>query len=556
MAKSTAATASMSDAMAAVRSIPLSQLKLAEEAPAELGLVVRKSRSTPESDAELKANIAHYGIILPLVFKHYKGQNYVTAGNRRLRLARELYGADSAATIGAIDTALFPGHDPREIALATNISLPPHPVDRYDVIAMLLKEGMKPKDAQLRFSMSDRQLGQVMAVAKLSPVVREAWRSAKIDAATAHAFTLCPDKKEQEKIFARLDKSGDLDNDWRVRDALLPVKQRDVGKFAEFAGREFEKAGGKITRDMFGTDHQVDDVSLLKSVAQQKLADEAAKLVKAGWAWAINKPQNSYMFSHSKPDNTKALSKAQQDAVIAFHDEEPLPVEGADLVEILTLSYSPALRARAGCFVDVSEDGGLAVDFGLIKPEERKKVETQERAKTTKAKKAKARAAGAPVEITKALTERLAMQIARATKAALQLTATSTRDPLHAQLCAIVAMSINSDSAWNTYTHEVKQRIDAIREAIDAKVMNKTVATHADLDDYFGSVSREACGAALIECGYKEKLPAKKADAAKLAIAFCGKADWLPPQLRTIHYDGPQAKKVAAKKPAKKGGRR
>lgn len=43
------------------------------------------------------------------------------------------------------------------------------------------------------------------------------------------------------------------------------------------------------------------------------------------------------------------------------------------------------------------------------------------------------------------------------------------------------------------------------------------------------------------------KVAAKpKADVTKFAIANVPKTGWLPPELRTMHYDGPGAKKVAA----------
>src|SRR5258708_24145984 len=97
-----------------------------------------------------------------------------------------------------------------------NLSLPPHLVERYELIVTLTKDlHLSPKDAQLRFGMTDRQFNQVMALGKMAPVVRKAWRDGVIDAKTAQIFTLESDPKDQEKIFESLAKGNNLSH-WNV----------------------------------------------------------------------------------------------------------------------------------------------------------------------------------------------------------------------------------------------------------------------------------------------------------------------------------------------------
>jgi ParB family transcriptional regulator, chromosome partitioning protein len=98
-----------------------------------------------------------------------------------------------------------------------------------------------------------------------------------------------------------------------------------------------------------------------------------------------------------------------------------------------------------------------------------------------------------------------------------------------------------------------------ICNAIDPAAMKAALIGLFDAEDYFESVPRAMCLAALEEMkigetGLKQLAGAKKADVAKAAAEAARKQGWLPIELRTAHYDGP-AKGAPKKTPAKRGAK-
>ncbi len=209
-----------------VSMMPISKLHFAYEAPEALGFKVRKGNDE-EGLPTLEASIRAHGIIAPLVIKQHKGTVYVVAGNRRLKLLRKIHGDDDVA-IPIVDADAYDG-DVREIAMATNISLPPHPVDRYEIITTLISEGMTAEDAMQRFGMSDRQFRQTMKLGSLSPTIRELWRNGEIDAAAAQAFTLA-DPEDQDGILKKVQNEAKNWRNGRVEaDRVLADVRGDSG---------------------------------------------------------------------------------------------------------------------------------------------------------------------------------------------------------------------------------------------------------------------------------------------------------------------------------------
>ena len=120
---------------------------------------------------------------------------------------------------------------------------------------------------------------------------------------------------------------------------------------------------------------------------------------------------------------------------------------------------------------------------------------------------------------------------------------------------------------------EDREEDRALLEALDPKRLNAQLRAHFDAGDYFGGVTAQACKDAIALCDPKYPFTGKekKSDLARLAADLVkqsnagGKPGYLPPEMRTAHYDGPAPKaptrpaaktKTAAKaKPAKKKAR-
>lgn len=584
--------------------IGLKRLKLASEVEG-FKTIARKAPDNALSFAQLKASIVHRGILNPIVFERHDKDLVVIAGNRRVKVLRELY-PTLDVDIPAIDVDTLPGGTPLEIALATNISLPQHPVDQYEIISGLIRDGMTREDAGARFALGSRQLGQVLALGGLCNEVREAWRAGEIDAKVAAGFTLCKDLTEQTKAFAQLKKGGRIDA-WAVRHRFTG-KQSEIGHLVEFITPEaYEAAGGKANRDLFGTDHTVTDVPLAKRLAHEKLMAACEQLKGDGWSWAIETPSDTYNYGRIEGRTSKATEAERVELDrLAHGDDDDDTDRYQDLKrEIASRGYTPELRAKSGCFVSINRDGKLSVDPGRVKPEEKRKVEAQVRGKTAKAKKAKAIAGGAAGIISNALMQRMSEWLTNAAEATLAKNGDIALAVLIAgflaqgdktvdveerglrrkreghdyegtrklialdgalrvaldqsvalritQLAAIAGASLDFQS-FNAEHPPLKDKgVAAVVAALPAKTFNAAIAACFDREDYFKSVSRELIQAATTDCfGKNTKLAVKKADAVTWAVKNIP-ASWLPPELRSVHYEGPSRTPATVKAAKSKG---
>lgn len=593
--------------------IEASKLRFAREAPKELGLQVRKSSDrNAMSDAELEALIRHHGILIPLVFKRHDGQLYVTAGNRRLRMVRKIDGEGSNRYLPALDTDELTGDD-RAIAHATNAALPVHPVDRFELISSYQKT-LSAVDIQERFGLSARQYAQTMRLAGMAPIVREAWREGQINSDIARAFALSDDPAQQEKIFKSLIKDDNV-SEHAVRSRLIG-NQHQIGPMVEFVGvAECIKAGVHVNEDLFGTvRHTVaqGDISKLKKLVDQKIEAECARLIEAGWSFAVPKDavQNNWFYYGTQNPSGKAEASEEQQArldavkaALANADADSTLVDdleeevSAIEEEIKANAYSEAQRKKGGCFVSFTNGGKLSVEYGRTKPEERKAAAAVDRRENGTAKAKPKPAVGGAV-ISQALAWRLSDQLTNAIGAALakqpQLALAalvagfasdgvacevrnmwvrqhSNKKPSFegifdanrgqtlenlAVMLAQVAQQAMNFRVHNAEVPPLKQKgAMEVCTALSAKTaLIAEVRKAFDAKDYFASIGREAIAVAVEEAmGTDHAAKVRKMDkeaATKFAAANLPGTGWLPVWLRVPGYDGPSgAEKV---KPAKK----
>jgi ParB family chromosome partitioning protein len=128
---------------------------------------------------------------------------------------------------------------------------------------------------------------QALALGRLSPAIRQAWRMGEIKAEVAQAFTLAADHKSQDKLYKKLAKENDLDRH-SIRAELGVKPNEDIGVLVNFVGMDAYRArGGHVTEDLFKEQHIVSDDVLLKAMVGERLAKECDRLVvEHGWQWA------------------------------------------------------------------------------------------------------------------------------------------------------------------------------------------------------------------------------------------------------------------------------
>lgn len=444
MSKATALKTESRSASVPTHMVAISDLYLASEAPKGADLQVRDStRGSPLTDDELRASIYNNGIIVPLMWKEHAGKKYVVAGNRRLRMLREIF-ADSLSTpVKTENVADYPG-DWRDIAMDTNLALPPHVVERYEMIARIAKEEKLP-EAEIckRYGMSDSQYRRVMALGRMAPVVRDAWKASKIDAKTAQAFTLEPDAKEQEKIYLALEKQGRI-SDWNVRDRIVPPSQREVGQMVAFVGMDAVKKAKLLKQeDLFAGEsrgpghHVVTDVKGLKKLVGDRLAKVRDELVAAGWGWALPERElgaHEYQFGDLHPDPKKAKPTPEEkkrlaeirnivqnavDTDLDSEEEDELIAEEERIEQAIACrGFSADQMKRGGCILKIGHQGELVIVYGKVKPADKAKAGAAER-RLSPSSKPKPKAKPGEVLMTHALADRMSANLEEAISAAM-----------------------------------------------------------------------------------------------------------------------------------------
>jgi ParB family transcriptional regulator, chromosome partitioning protein len=515
--------------------LPLSVLKLVSEAPPEVReqLQVRKSDDSAGMD-ELEASLRHHGVIYPLILDRSHGGDYTVAGNRRLKCLRRIFAEHLDREIDVVDVRDYPG-DEREVAMAVNIALPPHPVDRYEVLAAQIKAGLSPEDVAARNALTLTQVTRILALAELAPEIRDAWREERIKGDVAQAFTRAPSKEDQVKFFKSMEKNNNI-TAWQVNEKF--AKGRNAGRSLAFVGIEtYEQAGGKVTLDAFDMNyHQVSDQKLLEKLFLQRMDQECTRLIDDGWSFAVTTSSlGSDRYAYGQVEVAKVtMTKAEKEThaaltsrVEASDDDTEAAIALEELDHAVKLrAYTADHKKRSGCFVDVGRDGSLEIEYGRTKPAEKRKIEAEK----TKAKKG-ATTKAKPAAISQVVEFRLEQQLLKATAKAL-VTSQSGKG-LPGLLARIVATQIKWERPGDI-PPTVSNLLSDVRRLIEPKIMQAALLEAFDRKDYFSSIPKELVAAAVSESmGVAHATKARsmtKENAAKFANANVPKG-WLPRQL-------------------------
>lgn len=341
--------------------VPFSKLVSSDE--------INARPTTKDGLDELAASIEVKGLIQPLAVRPADGNSSrfeIIDGRRRyLAMARlvkdKVWARDTAVPV------LVRNEDDREALetslMANTVRLPMHPVDQHEVFARLAEQGhgavaeggqpkrpgMTPADIAARFGIAERTVRQHLALGRLAPEVRQAWRKGKIDAETAQAFAIHPDAAVQADVLKRL---GARCEAWTVRNELADSRERvdQSDEMAIVGEAAYLAAGGTIDDDLFEDARYVADVPLLKKLARDLLEAECDRLRADGWAWALI--EDEAKFEGWACDHVRGDDADEDLAPDAFTADE---------------------KARSGCLVSIDatwpkKQATIGVKAGLIAP--------------------------------------------------------------------------------------------------------------------------------------------------------------------------------------------
>lgn len=258
--------------------------------PHDLVLSPLNCRQDDDDVAELKASIAHRGVLQPLLGRLQPGGTAeIIAGGRRMRCAKELF--DEGLRREKVRVILFQEGDDAdayEVSIAENVTTRPlHPVLEFEAFAALAERGRSPEEIAAHFGITLRQAQQRLALGGLHPDVRGAWRDGRITAEAARAFTIAP-PAEQAAYLERASY-----NDLRplaIREHFASEAVPAHMPLARFVGADaYLEAGGQLVPDLFAEHRDFADGALLRRLAEGILDHEAERVKEAeGWAEVLH----------------------------------------------------------------------------------------------------------------------------------------------------------------------------------------------------------------------------------------------------------------------------
>jgi len=177
----------------------------------------------------------------------------VVAGGRRLKALQLLAKAGDIKATHPVPCGITEAHDASEISLAENVMREDmHPADQFEAFRSLVDNGMPVADIAARFGKSEVHVVKILKLARVSPKLLKAYRAGELTLEHVMAFTMTDDHDAQEQVFASA-------APWQeARDIRAALTENDIAatdKRVKFVTlKAYEKAGGKLKRDLFSDD--------------------------------------------------------------------------------------------------------------------------------------------------------------------------------------------------------------------------------------------------------------------------------------------------------------
>ncbi|WP_085338739.1 ParB/RepB/Spo0J family partition protein [Aquidulcibacter paucihalophilus] len=348
---------------------------------------------------ELAASIQAHGLLQGLsVVDVGSGKYQVSAGGRRLAALKLLLKRKAITSDFEVPCQILPADLAEEASLAENVQrVAMHPLDEVEAFGRLAAEGQTEDAIAARFGATVRHVRQRLALAALSPVLKEALRKGELGIDAARAFCLVSDHERQDAVFAIMTKP--VSNAYAVRSYLTQGAVRVTDRLAKFVGVEaYEAAGGIVRRDLFDESLIfLDSPKLLNELATAKLEELRAPLLAEGWGWVSFNLGNSradggsmhrirpewhqpteeqkaaaFVIRERANEIEQALASDPTDAAL-IAELESLRVKAHEMAEALSF-FDPEKKALAGCVISIDFEGHPDTIVGIVAKGDQKKV--------------------------------------------------------------------------------------------------------------------------------------------------------------------------------------
>lgn len=243
---------------------------------------MRHSKKAPDV-SDILPSVRARGILVPLLVRQNGSPDTfeIVAGSRRYRCAEIIF--NECGEVEPLPCAfLKPGDDAAalEASLIENIArLDPDEVTQWETFARLVKEGRTPVEIAATFGITDRMVGQRLALGNLLPKIRQAYRNEEIDAESIRHLTLA--SKTQQKAWLAL-----FDDPEQHAPRGSQLKQWLFGGQSistSVALFPLDQYQGQIVSDLFGEDAYFADTDAFWVLQSEAIAARRDVYLEAGW---------------------------------------------------------------------------------------------------------------------------------------------------------------------------------------------------------------------------------------------------------------------------------